>query len=182
MKNSIGSLAALAACVLPLAADAAVQAASFADEIAPFENSGSLALDIDGDSTDDFQIYSNGIVVSLTSFETTLFTPGTVAFGDTLDVADAINGSAYIDDTDIEAFTTGYYGFSFATGAGTHAGWIFLDFSGATKYAVSAAWETTPGASITVGAAIPEPSAAAALAGAGVLLGASALRRRRPSA
>ena len=65
MKNSIGSLSALAAFAIPAALDASTQVAAFENVDLPYQNSGTVDFDLDGDSTPDFYVFSNSIFVGL---------------------------------------------------------------------------------------------------------------------
>jgi hypothetical protein len=185
MKTSIGSLAALAAFAAPTVSEAipippAPQAAAFSNVALPYETSGSVYLNIDGDATDDFYVYSNGISVRIFSTGSTLISGAPVAFGSSFAPSDASVSSEYLNEVGANTFMSGYYGFSFVTGGETHTAWVYFDFTGPTPLAVNGAWETNIGSAITVGA-IPEPSTVAALAGASALIGACAFRRRRLS-
>jgi hypothetical protein len=188
MKNSIGSLAALAAfTAAPALLEATPlpdpQAADFSNVALPYETAGSVYFDIDGDNTDDFRVYSNGYSVSILSTGSTLVSAAPVMFGDMFSPGDATMPSEYLNQVGAITFNSGYYGFSFATGGETHAAWVYFDFTGATKLAVHGAWQTVAGEGISVGAgAIPEPSTVAAIAGASALLGAVVFRRRRVAA
>ncbi|GEM_PF-6365094 len=182
MKNSIGSLAALAAfaaapAVLQAVPEPAIQAAAFSNVELPYSTPGGVHFDIDGDSFNDFYVYSNGYSVVIYTENGARVSDGTVAFGDSFAPGGATTTGTYIDSIP-GTFTTGYYGFSVITGANTYAAWVYFDFTGDTPLAVNGAWETQAGASIMVGA-IPEPSAAAAIVGASALLGALFQRRRR---
>lgn len=170
MKNSIGSLAALATLAAPALVEAAPQAAAFSNVALPFFEY--INVDIDNDGTDDFSVYNNDGFVAFEASGLTLFTGNFVNVGDTL----AATGDA---DAYYSSFSSsGYVGVSFVTGGNTHAGWLYLDYTDTQAPVLAGgAWETTAGESIVVGA-IPEPSTVAALAGAGALLGALAWRRR----
>lgn len=183
MKNSIGSLAALVAfTAAPALLEATPlptpQAAAFNNVALPYETSGSVYFDIDGDHTDDFRVYSNGYLVSIYSAGSTLVSAAPVSFGDMFVPDDATVSSALLNQVDAITFNSGYYGFSFVTGGETHAAWVYFDFADTTKLAVNGAWQTVAGEGVSVGA-IPEPSTVAAIAGASALLGAVAFRRRR---
>lgn len=184
MKNSIGSLAALAAFAAPAMLNAvptpSPQSAAFENVVLPFENSGTVSIDIDGDSIDDFSVYSNSYSVRIQTSGENLVTSAPLAFGSEFFIGDALAAYETLNSVSNVTFESGYYGFSFVTGGETHAAWVFFDFTGPSPLAVNGGWETHPYHSITVGA-IPEPSAAGALAGAGALLGTLALRRRRTS-
>lgn len=185
MKNSIGSLAALAAFAAPSLVNATlpdsdVRAANFENVTLSYVSFTPINFDIDGDSTADFYIYANNSTsIRLFLNSPTQMTSAPVALGEVFETIDALV------TTSMPVFTgfDGYYGFSFVSGLDSqvHAAWVHLDLSGATPVVVNGGWEAESYyQSITAGA-IPEPSATAALAGAGALAGASALRRRRVS-
>ena len=182
MKNSIGSLAALAAFAIPAVLDAATQVAAFDNVTLPYENSGSVDFDLDGDGTQDFYVFSNSIFVGLEAYGDNLFTSGPVTYGSFISTADPNTSFLLLEEVDTPpSFGTGYLGLTFMTGGQPHIGWILLDYSGVPKLAVSGAWESDAGQSISVGA-IPEPATTAALSGAGALILALGMRRRRQSA
>jgi len=179
MKNSIGSLAALAAFAAPALLEAtplppAPQAASFSNVSLPLNTT--VNFDIDGNSTTDFSVfsYSNGLFVDISTSGSNYVTAATVNFGEVFSGENATQ----ITSLNATSFTTGYYGFSFVSGVTTHAAWVSFDFTGSNALVINGAWETSSGQPITVGA-IPEPSTVAAIAGATALLGTLALRRRR---
>lgn len=185
MKNSIGSLAALAAFAAPALSHATppesdVRAADFENVTLSYVSSTPINFDIDGDSTTDFYIYANNSTsIRLFLNSPTQMTFGPVALGEVFETGVEL----LTTNTPIFSGFDGYYGFSFVSGVDdlVHAAWVHLDLSGATPVVVNGAWEAESYyQSITVGA-IPEPSATAALAGAGALVGAFALRRRRVS-
>jgi len=180
MKNSIGSLAALAAFAAPALLEAVplpppAQSAAFSNVVLP--NGSTLSFDIDGDSTLDFSLltYSNGIYIDISALGSNHVTLEPVIFGD-LFSGEATHQITSIDTT---VFTNGYYGFSFISGTSTHNAWVYFDFGGDDKLVVNGGWQTIADESVTVGSAIPEPSTVAAIAGATALLGTLALRRRR---
>ncbi|HEY9250499.1 MAG TPA: PEP-CTERM sorting domain-containing protein [Rariglobus sp.] len=182
MKNSIGSLAALAAFAAPslghaTPAESDVRAANFENVTLSYSNTNAIDFDIDGDGTADFSIYGNdGNSVVIAMYDTTAYSPDLVANT----VFDASTASETLGNFIFQPFD-GYYGFSFVSGLDeqVHAAWVHFDFTGPTPLAVNGAWEAESFYStITVGA-IPEPSTVAALAGSGALLGALAFRRRR---
>lgn len=185
MKNSIGSLAALAT----LAAAPSLQAgappppepAAFNNVIVPYQNGGSVYLDIDGDSVNDVRLYSNGLFVQLFAEPGNAFSSGPLTAGNYFSPDDASANSVFLDDVGAPSFTTGYFGVSFNIADEAHAGWIYLDFTGADPLAVAGGWQTVAYSAVEVGnpAPIPEPSAFAALAGAGALLAAGGRRRHR---
>lgn len=200
MKNSIGSLAALTATLA--AAPAVLQAdpiendirdASFSDVSLNFENENSIYFDIDGNGTNEFRVYSNGLNLSIRIEGTTLVTAAALAPESTLYANAANSSNAYLTDIDPISFTTGYYGFQFDIVTGvdespiitTHMAWVYFDFTGPELLVVNGAWEANSDFDyIEIPAApspVPEPSSAAALAGAAALTGAFALRRRRRS-
>ncbi|MFH1497423.1 MAG: PEP-CTERM sorting domain-containing protein [Verrucomicrobiota bacterium] len=177
MKNSIGSLAALAALIVPAVAEAAVQTA--ADGVQTINYAGTINYDFDGDAATDFSLFAN---FGASAFGVTHYANfGQVSFGQEFFHYDLAN---YGETLPLTTASTGYYGFAFEVAGQTHVGWahfVFDDLSD-TLQVQSAAWQDVAYASITAGAgAIPEPSAAGALAGAGALMGAVALRRRRRS-
>jgi hypothetical protein len=185
MKNSIGSLAALAAFSAPalvqaVPADPDVRAASFENVTLSYSNPNVIDFDIDGDSANDFYIYgNNGGSVWIGGYGPTQYAP-TGPANTVFDTNDPLQSG---EDLVFQPFD-GYYGFSFVSGfdGQVHAAWVRFDFTGPTPLAVNGAWEAESFySSITVGA-IPEPSTFSALAGGGALLGALSIRRRRRSA
>lgn len=181
MKNSIGSLAALAAFAIPAAVEAAPTVASFSN--VPLPVGSSIDFDVDGDSTPDFYIYSNefSLDVFVEGYGDTLFFSTPVAEGSLVTVGGPDNNFALIEDSGSPSISASYFGFTFSIGSQTHTGWLLADASGDPHLAVSGAWESVPGQSITVGA-IPEPSAFAAIGGMTALGLAFTGRRRRPGA
>ena len=185
MKNSIGSLAALAAFAAPalIAVPVDPVAAAFGTNIALPTTSGTVFFDIDGDATNDFRVFSNGVVVTLAGSGSTLISASPVTFGNSFSPGGASVSQHTLISDDTPVFSTGYYGFSFTTGGATHAAWVSFDLSGETPLATAGGWQPAEMGSLIVGSpapsSVPEPSAAAALAGATALLGAIALRRRR---
>jgi hypothetical protein len=86
---------------------------------------------------------------------------------------------------DLDAGNGGYVGLSFNGGAGTNYGWAQIGYNGTTLALYDFAYESQVGVGIAAGAtsSIPEPSAAAGIAG--LLAGSAALysrRRREPLA
>ena len=182
MKNSIGSLAALAAFTIPAAMEAAPAAASFSNLALPYDTAGSVDVDMDGDGTNDFYIFSNSVFVRLEAYDNTMFTDTPRSFGSLVSTGDPNTSSLELEEVGVPSIGASYFGISFTRSGQTHTGWLLLDFTGDPKLAVSGAWETVVGESISVGSAVPEPSAAAALAGAAALVVATRTRSRRRSA
>lgn len=181
MKNSIGSLAALAAFAIPASMEAAPVAASFTNLALPYDTSGSVDIDLDGNGTNDFYVFSNSIFVGLESYGDTLFTDSPQSFGGLVSTGGPTTLFLLLEEVGVPSIGTSYFGISFTRSGQTHTGWLLLDFTGDPKLAVSGAWESVAGESISVGSAIPEPSAVAAMAGAGALVLALGRRRRRTS-
>ena len=179
MKNSIGSLAALAAFAVPAVVEAAPQVASFGNVALPYETSGAIDFDVDGNGTNDFYVFSNSIFVGLEAYGSTLFTDSAVSFGSVVSTGDPTTQFLLLEEVGVPSIGTSYFGISFTRDAQTHTGWVLFDFTGDPKLAVSGGWESAAGQSISVGA-VPEPSAFAALAGAGALA-VVCFRRRRKS-
>jgi hypothetical protein len=181
MKNSIGSLAALAAFAAPALVQAGpyssdVREASFSNVSISLSNVTPIDFDIDGDGTADFSVYGNsGFAIRIDPYDpAALSSAGPVTFGSTFEIADATQSSNSI----INQNTLSYYGFSFTTGSEVHAAWVQFDTNTLNPVVVGGGWQASPGLDITVGV-IPEPSTAGAFAGAAALLGALAVRRRR---
>lgn len=181
MKNSIGSLAALAAFTAPVLVEAApyqsdVRAASFSNVSVSLSENTPIDFDINGDGTAEFFVYGNfGSAIRIDPYDpATHSSMNELSFGSTFEIADGtktVNSIIWSD-------TIAYYGFSFVTGGETHAAWVQFDVNSTNPVVVGGGWQASPGLGITVGA-IPEPSTFGALAGAGALVGALALRRRR---
>lgn len=185
MKNSIGSLAALAAFSAPalvhaVPADPDVRAASFENVTLSYSNANQINFDIDGDGTPDFYVYGNsGINLRVGVLNSTEITASPVTFGADFDLSEA---SQTFEETLSPSFD-GYYGFDFVSTFDSehHAAWVRFNLGGIDPVAVNGAWQAGPGyTALTVGA-IPEPSAFGALAGAVALIGTLAVRRRRPN-
>lgn len=183
MKNSIGSLAALAAFAAPALvhatpAESDIRAAAFADVALSYFSETPIAFDIDNDGNTDFSVFANtSTSVRIQMAGGTEMTFESVDFGTTFNLPEA--GETF--GVNVFEGSDSYYGFDFVSGfdGQHHAAWVRFDLSQEVPFAVNGAWEAEPFfTSITVGA-IPEPSAAGALAGAGALLGALGLRRRR---
>lgn len=181
MKNSIGSLAALAAFAAPAVVQAVplpsdVREASFSNTPISLSDENPIDFDIDGDGTADFFVYGNdGFAIRIDPYDPAAFSSeGAVSFGSTF----TIDGATRFHNSIIEENTLTYYGFSFTTGGQTHAAWVQFDTNELNPVVVGGGWQATPGLGITVGV-IPEPSTAGAFAGAAALLGALAVRRRR---
>jgi hypothetical protein len=183
MKNSIGSLAALAAFAAPALvhatpAESDIRAAAFADVALSYFSETPIAFDIDNDGNTDFTVFANtSTSVRVQMAGGTEMTIEPVDFGSTFNLADA---QATIGVNVFEG-SDSYYGFDFVSGFDSqhHAAWVHFDFSGESPVVVNGGWEAESFfTSITVGA-IPEPSAAGALTGAAALLGACGFRRRR---
>lgn len=181
MENSIGSLAALAAIVTPALAAPLPDpvAADFANVPVSIVDNTHIDFDIDGDETADFYVYGNfgdGLVIE--GYGATQFSTG-LSDGSLFFTSSATQNWAMIG-----ADTTSYVGFSFVTGGLTHAAWVLFDASSVSPTVVGGGWQMMDEAPVLVGSPspIPEPSAFAALAGAGALSGALVRRRRRASA
>ena len=184
MKNSIGSLAALAAFAAPaLAVPTPPQAASFSHVPVSFSDETThINFDIDGDGTNDFYVYGNhggGIFVGLLN--------GTMHSGEgTLSYGDSFSPSSASFDWEPILFSGdhAYIAFSFAVGGLPHASWVLFDLDAGSPEVAGGGWQPFANASIVVGqpeiAAVPEPSSLAALAGVAALGGALLQRRRRP--
>jgi hypothetical protein len=181
MKNSIGSLAALAAIATPaLATPSIPESADFYQVPVSLTDETPVNFDIDGDGTTDFYVYGNFGDALRIEFDTpTLISVSPVNFGDTFFIEDDTSSGSQL----VWADETAYYGFSFVTGGQTHAAWVHFDASSSAPLVVSGGWQTFPGGGITVGtpAAVPEPSSYAVLAGAAALIGVVASRRRSAS-
>lgn len=177
MKNSIGSLAALAAFAVPVVAEAAVQSA--ASGVQTINYAGSITYDFDGDTNTDFTLFAN---FGASNFGVSHYANfGQVSFGQEFFYYDLPN---YGETLPLTTASTGYYGFAFDVGPQVHVGWAYFVFDevNETLQVQSAAWQDVGFVPITAGVgAIPEPSAAGALVGAGALMSAIALRRRRRS-
>jgi hypothetical protein len=184
MKNSIGSLAALAAFAAPALvhatpAESDIRAASFENVSFDALDTTPVNLDIDGDGTNDFFVYGNtfGATIRAGVLNGTTITESPVTFGASFDRSTALQTF----DESMPPTFEGYYGFDFVSGFDSqhHAAWVHFDFSGESPVVVNGGWEAESFfTSITVGA-IPEPSAAGALTGVAALLGACGFRRRR---
>jgi hypothetical protein len=185
LKHSIGSLAALAAFAAPAVYAAPIDpvSAAFGTNVAlPNDTLGTVTFDIDGDTTTDFSVFSNGVVVTLAGSGSTLISAAPVTFGATFLPPDATISQVTLISGGTPVFSTGYYGFSFVTGGATHSAWVSFDLSGATPLATAGGWQTVGNLAIVVGSPaspIPEPSTVTALAGAIALLCASGRRLRR---
>ena len=179
MKNSFGTLAAVAASVTALQAEGAVV-------ISPISNlaitDSYVELDIDGNGTYDFLI--NGYSENVESYDGT---SRVVINADTYNLIDLPDGAvvnasedwgSYGSYWDFSAGTNLLVGLEFSRSGQVHYGWLSMSLpSSGPDLVVSAAWESTPNQGISAGA-IPEPQDAALGAGllATVLLG---MRRSR---
>lgn len=186
LRPSLGSLAALVAMAMPVAAKAQVMVSSI-------ENlglvNGSLNIDIDGNGANDFQLFANGTYARIDAIDganrifsngayVTVFAPGDII---TPAAADATSSS-------FDSLTggTGYVGVSFQRDGEAHAAWLHFDFTAAAVgnpwdgTLTAAAWESTASAGIAAGAAIPEPAHVAT--GFGLMAGLAAWFRRRRTA
>ncbi len=158
--------------------------ASFSNQEVSFYGNSSLQTDFDfnGDSVRDFYVYGNsGYGVRFGSDLGAEYYATGLTFGQEFGHADIDGSGTY---TLIDAGDSGYYGFAFDIGGDTHYGWALfvVDTDNELVTVQSGGWQSAPFATATVGAgAIPEPSAAGALVGAGALMSAVALRRRRRS-
>lgn len=195
LRKSIGSLAAITALATPAISHAQVVASS-----ATAHNLKSdFTIDINGDGSQDVQFsfnsgYSylaglNGTTLAESSGYIALFSQGATINSLHITASNTfISSEPYSSPFDGQ---TGYVGASFLVGSDSFNAWLEFDFNqdinGNTRgsvyngHFVSAAWESTPGASIEAGAtaaAIPEPAHIAA--GLGLVAGiASWLRRRK---
>ena len=183
MKNSIGSLAALAAFAAPvLATPAPPQAASFSHVPVSFSDETThINFDIDGDGTNDFYVYGNhGFSILVGLLGSTMH-----AGDDSLPYGSVFSpGSASLTwEPTLFADAYSYIGFSFVSGGQTHAAWVLFDLDADAPEVAGGGWQPFANSSIVVGqpgiAAVPEPSSLAALAGAAALGGALLRRRRR---
>lgn len=186
MKNSIGSLAALAAFVAPALAIPLPDpvSASFHHEPVSLEGGSETTtyFDIDGDGANDFFVYGNyGDGLRLGVVGDTLRSASPLAYGDLFFPEDATADWTAM----IWSGESVYWGFSFVTGEigsqTTHAAWVLFDTNPANPMIVGGGWQTEPGQPVVVGSPspIPEPASFATLAGAAMLTGALATRRRR---
>ncbi len=185
MKNSIGSLAALAAFAAPAFAAPLPPpvAADFSHVPVSLSDTTPIDFDIDGDGTDDFYVYGNfGNGLHIIAHGATTFSDG-FSGGLTADSESFPNDISFSGNTVIFSDETVYLGFSFTAGSTgqAHAAWVLFDTNSAAPMVVGGGWQTIQGEHVVVGtpSAVPEPASFAALAGLGVLAGALATRRRR---
>jgi MYXO-CTERM domain-containing protein len=174
MKNSIGSLSALAALALPAALPAEVIPATFANFPLSLSDPTPISFDFDGDSSIDFQVFGNSGSSILFEPSAGNFRTVEVNFGDSLLPSDAVFSG--LDS--VFPGQSPYYGFSFLKSGQAHSAWVRFDLTSPTPQISAGAWQNTPGAGIVVGA-VPEPASFAAFVGMAALCGAALRRRRR---
>lgn len=185
MKNSIGSLAALAAFAAPALAVPLPPpvSADFNHVAVSLSDTTPINFDIDGDDTNDFYVYGNfGNGLRIIAHGSTTFSAGFsggLAFGSLSFPSD----SSFSGNTVIFSEDTAYLGFSFVSGTTgqAHAGWVLFDTHSSAPQVVGGGWQTVAGDPVLVGSPspVPEPASFATLAGAVMLTGALATRRRR---
>lgn len=184
MKNSLGTLAAVAAmAVASQSAEASIVVSSISDLAISVDVT--LPVDINGDGVDDF--YFNAYSERLEG----LYNSEAAAASElvvVINLLDSLIPGSVIDGNSIYGYggsyasllggTNALIGFNFFIGEDTHYGWMELAFDGDTPLTlVGAAWESQAGVGITAGA-IPEPSELA-IASALFAAAAVAVHRRR---
>lgn len=176
LKNSLGSLAAIAALAALPHAKAQIVDSSFSN--LSLVDNGALYLDIDDDGNDDFNITSGSAEISGMILGNEVAVSGGMATQWFM-VGDLINGSSDFNSIgDFSSFANGgtsYFGVMFQRGGQTHYGWVKLDFPTtdlADATVVSGAWQSTANLGINAGAtAVPEPATTGLLAGLFASLG-----------
>lgn len=177
MRNSLGTLAAVAA----IAAAGSMQASAavtptFVQNL-PINLIGDTDIDINGDNGVDFSLNWQGAFINAMSGSDMVVDFGymlrPLGIGDVVDGSSGYNG--YAEFGHLVGGSNIFAGFSFTIAGEIHYGWLAFDFSTDAPMIVGGAWESIAGQGIEI-QAVPEPSFYAALGG---LLAVAAIGVRR---
>lgn len=187
LRKSLGSLAAVAALSAPSVAPATIQVSALSNISLP--NSGSYAIDIDGDTITDFTInpqlgFIEGIFFNGGPDNAVAANGGGLGAATLYGAGQSVSGTldfnaGQVDMSSFHNSSFAYLAFTFNVGSSERYGWMQFSFPepddllNGTLHA--AAWEDS-GAAIATGA-VPEPAHAAV--GGGLLAGILAFLRRR---